>query len=149
MLFKLILLLTLVPLAELFLLVKLSIWWHSLALTVAVVLGTGLLGAWLAHAEGLRVLRRMQMQLSRGELPADSILDGSLVLVAGALLITPGLMTDAVGLLLLLPPTRTVARGWVRSWLRRRLLGGGPPFGGFRPVRDEPPPGYPPVEDDL
>ena len=77
MLFKLILLLTVVPIIELYLLVKLTQLWGSFWLTVAVIVGTGVIGAALARREGLRVLSRMQEQIARAELPADSLLDGA------------------------------------------------------------------------
>ncbi len=150
MLLKLILLLTLVPLVELLLLVKLAEA-TSFLLTVCIVLGTGALGAALARIEGLRVLARMQEQLDRGELPADSILDGVLILLAAALLVTPGLITDACGFLLLAPPTRHVVRRWLKDWVMRRISTGQGGFhgtAGFQPIHDQPPPGAPPLEDE-
>ncbi len=150
MLLKLILLLTLVPLVELFILVKLA-QATSFLLTVCIVLGTGALGATLARLEGLRVLAGMQEQLDRGELPADSILDGVLILLAGALLVTPGLITDACGFLLLAPPTRHLVRGWLKKWATRRISAGQGGFhamGGFGPIHDQPPPGAPPMEEE-
>jgi UPF0716 protein FxsA len=151
MLYKLILLLTLVPLIELFLLVRLTQLWGSFYLTVGIVAGTGLLGAVLARHEGARVWRRANERLARGELPADGLLDGVLILLAGALLITPGLLTDGVGFLLLIPPTRALVRGAVKRRLRMRILGAGPPGRGewgVRPIHEEPPPGAPPLEDE-
>ncbi len=150
MLLKLILLLTLVPLVELFILVKLAEA-TSFLLTVCIVLGTGALGAALARIEGLRVLGRMQEQLDRGELPADSILDGVLILLAAALLVTPGLITDACGFLLLAPPTRHIVRRWLKAWVMQRVSTGRGGFhgtAGFRPIHDQPPPGAPPMEDE-
>ncbi len=150
MLLKLILLLTLVPLVELFILVKLAEA-TSFLLTVGIVLGTGVLGAALARLEGLRVLANMQGQLDRGELPADGILDGVLILLAAALLVTPGLITDACGFLLLAPPTRHLVRGWLKRWVTRRIStgqGGFHTMGGFHAIHDQPPPGAPPMEDE-
>jgi UPF0716 protein FxsA len=150
MLLKLILLLTIVPLVELFILVKLA-QATSFLLTICIVLGTGALGAALARIEGLRVLARMQEQLDRGELPADSILDGVLVLLAAALLVTPGLITDACGFLLLIPPTRRLVRDRLKAWVMRRIAVGRGGFGtarGFEPIHDQPPPGSPPLEDE-
>jgi UPF0716 protein FxsA len=150
MLWKLILLLTLVPLAELLLLVKLTQLWQSFWLTVAIIVATGLLGAVLARREGLRVLAKIRERMRRGELPADSLLDGVLILIAAALLVTPGLMTDAAGFVLLVPPTRALVRGLVKRWIRARIAAGEARFwqAGWRPISDEPPPGAPPLEGD-
>jgi len=150
MLFKLIILLTVVPLVELLLLVRLTEA-TSFLLTVCVVLGTGVLGAALARLEGLRVLGRMQEQMRRGVLPADSLFDGVLILLAAALLVTPGLLTDACGFLLLIPPTRRLLRRAAKAWVMRRMAAGQVEFfraGGFGPIHDEPPPGAPPLEDE-
>ena len=150
MLWKLLLLLIVVPIAELLVLVKLTqatnIW-----LTLAIVFGTGIAGAVLARMEGLRILGRIQRELAEGRMPGDSLLDGLLVLIAAALLITPGLITDAAGLLLLLPPTRALARSLIKHWIKRKMNLGQAQFYrsmGFRPIRNEPPPGFPPVEDE-
>ncbi len=151
MLFRLILLLTLAPLVELFLLVRLTQLWGSFWLTVGIVVGTGLLGAVLARHEGTRVWRGAGERLARGEVPADGLLDGVLILLAGALLITPGLLTDGVGFLLLIPPTRALVRGAVKRRLRLRIIGpsaSGLDQWGVHPIREEPPPGAPPLEDE-
>ncbi len=151
MLWKLIILLTLVPLVELLLLLRLTALWGSFSLTVAIIVATGVLGAALARREGLRVLTRMREQVARGELPGDSLLDGVMILLAAALLITPGLITDAVGFLLLAPSSRSVLRELLKRWIRRQIEAGNVAmYGstGFGPIEDEPPPGMPPLEDD-
>ena len=106
MLLKLMLLLTLVPIAELYLLVRLTPCWGGFGVTVAVIILTGVLGAALARMEGLRVLTNARREFAAGRLPADSLLDGVLILIAAALLVTPGVMTDIAGLLLLAPVSR-------------------------------------------
>ncbi|MGC5324277.1 FxsA family protein [Brevibacillus sp. SYSU BS000544] len=85
--------------------------------TVALVILTGLVGAWLAKYQGMQVLRNFQMELSRGQMPTDSILDGICVLVGGVLLLTPGFVTDVFGVILLLPYTRLILRHFLKKWL--------------------------------
>ncbi len=145
------LLLTVVPLVELYLLVRLTQLWGSFLLTVGLIVGTGLLGATLARLEGLRVISQVRRQLQRGELPTDSLLDGMMILVAAALLVTPGLLTDAAGFLLLIPYTRKPLRGFLKSWIKRKLRAGeGVAFTSteFRPVDVNPPEGFPPLEEE-
>jgi UPF0716 protein FxsA len=85
--------------------------------TVALVILTGFVGAWLAKQQGLQVLRLLQVQLSRGEMPTDALIDGAMVLVGGVLLLTPGFFTDLAGFLLLIPYTRMILRHLVKKWL--------------------------------
>ncbi len=113
---RLLLLFTLVPLTELVLLLWLAdktSWWFTLWL----VIFTGVLGAWLARREGLRCWLEIQKRIDRGELPTDSLLEGVMILVAGAVLVTPGVLTDILGFSLLVPPFRRI----VRRWLARRI----------------------------
>ncbi len=84
--------------------------------TILLLLAVSAAGAWLVKREGLGVIRRFRRQLDAGALPGKELADGVLILFAGALLLTPGFITDCVGLLLLLPPVRAVIRA---SVLRR------------------------------
>jgi UPF0716 protein FxsA len=86
--------------------------------TIGLLLLVSVVGAWLVKRQGLGVLRRIREQQQAGQIPAAAMFDGALVLVAGALLLTPGFVTDAVGLLLLLPPVRA----GVRAFMRRRMM---------------------------
>ena len=114
---RLILLFTLVPLVELALLIWIGS--HtSASATIGIVLVTGFVGAALAKHQGLLTWRRLQDGLQRGEPPADVLLDGVMILIAGALMITPGVLTDAIGFALLLPPVR----GLLKTRLRNRLM---------------------------
>jgi len=146
MLLKLILLLTTVPLVELFLLFKLA-QWTSVPITILVVIGTGIAGGTLARMQGISVLNGIQGQLRSGSVPADGLMDGAFILVAGALLLTPGLLTDALGFFLLAPPGRAIMRRIVKRWMRRKMQDGTMQID-FHPLRDRPPPGYPPLEDE-
>lgn len=120
---RLFLLFTLVPLVELYLLIwiggRIGFW-----PTVAIVAVTGVLGASLAKAEGLRVLGEWQEALSRGETPPEGVLGGVLVLVGGVLLVTPGVLTDVAGLCLLLPPIRRAIGAAVRRHLEQEIQRG-------------------------
>lgn len=78
--------------------------------TLFLIVATGVLGATLARRQGLRVLARVQERLAQGEMPADSLVDGLLILVASALLVTPGVITDAVGFLCLVPRFRALVK---------------------------------------
>ena len=119
-----------VPLLEVYLLFGLS---HLMGFwaTVALVLITGTLGAALAKREGLRVLGRWQAALAEARVPEEGVLDGLLVLVGGVLLVTPGVLTDITGLLLLLPPTRKVAAAWLRRRAERGIAEGNVQVFGF------------------
>ena len=112
MVLRLFLLFTLVPVAELWLLLRVGRVVGPFA-TLAIVLGTGALGAWLAHREGARSWDRVRRELAAGRLPARELLDALLVFVAGLVLLTPGFLTDAAGFFLLIP----VGRAWIRDWI--------------------------------
>lgn len=116
MLLRLILLFTLLPLLELYLLIKVGSYLGA-GLTVLLVFATGVAGAYLARLQGWQTWRRMQENLRRGVAPTADVVDGILILTAGLLLVTPGILTDAVGLALLFPPTRTA----FKEYLRRKL----------------------------
>jgi UPF0716 protein FxsA len=105
-----------VPLLELYLLITLG---RQLGVgpTLGLIVVSGLLGSWLARREGLRVMRTWQAARAEGRVPEEGIMSGVLVLLGGVLLIVPGVLTDAVGLFLLIPP----ARRWVSARMRRAL----------------------------
>ena len=116
MLLRLLLLFTLVPLVELVLLFIVADY-TSWQFTLALVLVTGVVGAALARYEGLRCWSRVQKEIAAGRLPGDPLVDALMILVAGALLVTPGVLTDLVGFALLAP----LFRRFVKNWLRRRF----------------------------
>jgi UPF0716 protein FxsA len=88
--------------------------------TIGLLIAVSLVGAWLAKREGVITLRRIQLALGRGDIPSREVADGALILMAGALMIAPGFISDVVALLLLFPPTRAVFRPLlVRSLAKR------------------------------
>ncbi|MCB7128192.1 MAG: FxsA family protein [Candidatus Brocadiales bacterium] len=123
MFLRLFLLFTIVPLIELYLLLKLGGYIGAVA-TVGVVIGTGIAGGLLAKSQGLAVLRQAQGELDLGRIPAESLFDGALILLAATMLITPGLITDCLGLLLLIPWTRRRFKSWLRRKLEEKISRG-------------------------
>ena len=120
MLFRLLLLFTVVPIVELALLLKIAdaTNWR---VPLAIVLLTGLVGAVLAKLQGLAVLRKLRELIEKGMLPAGPLLDGAFVLVGGALLITPGVLTDALGIAFLFPPTRSLFKRHLKKRIEARI----------------------------
>ena len=102
--------------------------------TLVMLVVISLVGAWLVKVEGLGVWRRFATTISQGKVPHREIVDGVLILVAGALMLTPGFVTDGVGLLLLAPPSRAVVRRAVVNRVTGGLFVGAPVAGRF--VRD-------------
>ena len=125
----------LLPLLELFVFVQVA-GSYGFGTALLGALAATFVGIWLVKQQGLGVLRRANEKVARGEAPTDELVNGTLLLVAGILLLVPGFVTGAVGLLLLLPPVRALLRGT----LRRRFAAGpimvtGPiRMGGFGPT---------------
>lgn len=111
-------LLLLIPLVDSFVLVAIVGWglltWLQ---TVALVVLTGLIGMILVRAEGRNTIARVQRKLAAGSPPTDELLDGGLLIASGAFLLTPGLVTDLIGFLLVLPPTRYPIRVAIKRWV--------------------------------
>ncbi|MFC6938904.1 FxsA family protein [Salinirubellus sp. GCM10025818] len=108
--------LLLIPLLDVMLLVILATQLGAVA-TVALVVLTALIGLLLVRAEGRHTLRKLESKVAAGEIPTDELLDGGLILVAGALLLTPGLVTDLVGLVLVIPPSRYPVRVLLKKYV--------------------------------
>jgi UPF0716 protein FxsA len=92
--------------------------------TLALIIGCGVVGTLLARSQGAHVWGAIRRDLAEGRPPSYGLLDGLMVLIAGALLITPGFLTDIAGLLLLLPPVREVVKYQIRVRLERALAEG-------------------------
>jgi UPF0716 family protein affecting phage T7 exclusion len=108
----------------------------GLLATLALMIGAGMAGAAVARAEGFKSAMRVRSQLAHGALPAAEMFDGLLIAGAGLLLILPGILSDILGLILLLPPTRKLVRQGIMHWARTRFrvvqigddaAGAGPP----------------------
>jgi UPF0716 protein FxsA len=120
---KLLLLFIIVPIVELILLIQLGgiigTW-----PTIGVIVVTGTLGASLARWQGLSVLRQIQTEVAAHRLPAGSLVDGVIILMAAALLVTPGLLTDIFGFLCLVPGLRRVIKRQLRRRFERAIVDG-------------------------
>ena len=108
---------TLFPLLELVLLIEVGKRVGTLN-TILIILLTGVVGAALARSQGLSLLGRIHRRLQQGELPGNELIDGGLVLIAAAFLVTPGLITDLMGFSLIIPFTRQL----VRELIKQRLM---------------------------
>ena len=115
------LLFLIVPLAELYVIIQVGQAIGALP-TIGLLLLDSLLGAWLLRTQGRIVWRRFRTTLAAGQAPAREVLDGVLVILGGALLLTPGFLTDIVGILLLLPPSRAAVRRLLMRNARSRLM---------------------------
>jgi UPF0716 protein FxsA len=113
---RIIAVLLLIPLMDMVVLVLVAGWIGTVP-TVALVVLTALIGMLLVRAEGRHTLRRIREKVAKGQSPTDELLDGGLLIAAGAFLLTPGLVTDALGLLLVLPPTRYLIREATKRWV--------------------------------
>ncbi len=92
--------------------------------TVLLVVFTGVIGAVTARSQGFRVVADLRRDIAQGKTPATQLFDGVAILIAGVFLVTPGLLTDAAGFLLLVPVVRTKLRRWARNKIERSLRSG-------------------------
>ena len=120
---RLLFLFILVPLLELYLLIKIGGYLGAFQ-TVALVILTALLGLVLARFEGLRTLQQIKQSLAQGIVPAEEMVDGVLIFAGGILFIIPGVLTDLFALVLLIPYTRTVFKRWLRRRFDRMIASG-------------------------
>ncbi|MFP4477676.1 MAG: FxsA family protein [Desulfatibacillaceae bacterium] len=111
---KLFLAFTIIPVVEIYVLIKVG-GIIGAGPTVAIVVVTGAVGAYMARTQGMRTMRRVRDSLYSGDMPADDLIDALLIFAAGVVLLTPGFFTDATGLFLLFPPTRVIVRKQVRQ----------------------------------
>jgi UPF0716 protein FxsA len=121
MLLPLVLLFVVVPIAELYVIIQvgqaIGVWW-----TIALLIADSVLGSVLMRAQGRAAWRRFNEAVRAGRVPAREVLDGALVIFGGALLLTPGFISDVLGLLLLIPPTRALVRAVLARRLAHRMV---------------------------
>jgi len=133
----LILLFIVVPVAELYVIIKvgelIGVW-----PTLALLLADALLGSWLLKHEGRGAWRRFNQALAERRFPGREVIDGALIIVGGTLLLTPGFLTDIVGVFLLLPPTRAITRRLLKRFTIGRFMVVAMPGGGRGPVGPPP-----------
>ncbi len=120
MFIKLLAIFTIIPMFELFLLLKIG-GMIGLFNTLLLILLTGAAGAYLARTQGFDILARIRTEMSQGRLPATELLDGAMILAGGVLLLTPGFFTDIVGFFLLVPFTRQYIKRIARLWIQRQI----------------------------
>ncbi len=116
MFFRILAIFIIIPILELFILLRLGEL-VGVFYTILIILLTGVIGVWLAKKQGFIVLSQFRNSMNSGFLPGDSIVDGILILLGAAVLLTPGLITDFIGFLLLIPFTRI----FIREFLKKRL----------------------------
>ena len=131
MFLRFLLLLTVVPITELIVLLRVHEWasnsWgagNAFIFTVGSIILTGIVGANLARQQGLSVLAKINENMTRGEMPAANLIEGLMIFVGGALLLTPGYVTDAFGFTLMLPLTRSWYRERVVEWFKAKVSSG-------------------------
>ncbi len=121
MFFKLLLAFSVIPLVELYLIITIGGILGALP-TIALVIVTAVAGASLARQQGMVTLLRVREKTDRGEMPGEEMVDALLIFIAGVVLLTPGFLTDAIGLLLLVPAIRRRFRIWLQGQLQSRLV---------------------------
>jgi UPF0716 protein FxsA len=128
-----------VPLAELYVILKVADTLLGWPLTIALLAADSLLGSWLLRSQGRVVWRQFNDAIRVGRVPHSEVIDGVLVIFGGAFLITPGFITDVIGLFLLLPPTRRIVRRMARRTIEKRAIqAAGGTAGGRRRGREAP-----------
>jgi UPF0716 protein FxsA len=120
---KLFLLFTLVPAVELYLIIKVGSVIGALN-TILIIIFTGVLGAYYAREQGVRVLSNIQWKMQQGTVPGDDLVNGAMLLVGGALLITPGFITDFAGFSLIFPLSREAIKVGVKRYMEKRVRQG-------------------------
>jgi len=120
MFFKLFLLFTLIPVIELSLLIEIGSYIGILN-TVIIVILTAIIGAYMVRMEGMGVMYRIQKNMQEGRFPGEELISGAMILVAGALLLTPGFFTDVIGFLMVIPVSRNYIGNLIRKYIEKNM----------------------------
>lgn len=120
---KLLILFTVVPFVELYILLKLASI-TSAGLTLLIIIITGVVGAYFAKQQGRAVIQKIQFESSSGRMPGNELLHGLCILIGGVLLLTPGILTDLFGFSLLFPITRTLYVNFIKTYFKRKFESG-------------------------
>ena len=120
MFFKLFLIFALIPAIELALLIKVGSLIGALN-TIIIVILTAIIGAYLVRLEGLGVMYRIQKNMQEGIFPAEELINGAMILVAGAMLLTPGFFTDIIGFLMVFPVSREFIKKIARRYIKKKI----------------------------
>ena len=121
MFFKLLLLFTLIPVIELAILIKTGTIIGTLN-TIIIIIITAVVGAYMVRLEGIGVMYRIQKNLAEGIFPAEELIDGLIIFAAGALLLTPGFVTDITGFIMVFPVSRNIVKKLVIKYLKKRFF---------------------------
>ncbi len=123
MFFYLLFLFILIPVIEIALLIEVGSMIGT-GNTIAVILLTAMIGAYMVKLEGLGVMYRIQQSMNQGAFPAEEMINGMMILIAGALLLTPGFFTDAIGFLMVFPVTRNLIKQAARKIIEKKISSG-------------------------
>lgn len=123
MLGKLIFLFIITPIVEIFLLIEIGKAIGTLEV-ILLTIATGIAGAALAKSQGISLLRKIQKEMAEGRVPAANLIDGLMILIGGILLLTPGVLTDAIGFLFLIPWTRVLMKRLLMKWMMNKIQKG-------------------------
>jgi UPF0716 protein FxsA len=120
MFFKLFLIFVLVPITELAILIKVGSY-IGIETTIIIVILTAIIGAYMVKMEGIGVMSRIQKNMQEGIFPADELINGMMILIAGALLLTPGFFTDIIGFILVFPVSRNILKNIAKPYIKKKM----------------------------
>lgn len=130
---KLLILLIVVPVVELYILIEIGQQIGAFA-TIGIIVLTGIIGAYLVKNQGFMVLKKIQYDLNQNILPGDSLLQGIIILAGGIFLLTPGFITDIIGFIFLIPISREIVKKYLLIWLKRKIDSGNINIDNFKPL---------------
>ena len=130
---RLLILLIVVPVVELYMLIEIGQQIGAFT-TIGIIVLTGIVGAYLVKNQGFMVLKKIQYDLNQNILPGDSLLQGIIILAGGIFLLTPGFITDIIGFIFLIPISREIVKKYLLIWLKRKIDSGNINIDNFKPL---------------